>query len=127
VKTLNKDAAINKNQHAAEEENMSEMHVASDSHKIDDATAKTEEPSPINIQEQATNELSVDDEKSATKHYVMQITKCPHPNRKHYAKNMCSSCYRKFGRNDYARNCEHHDRLLYSKGMCQTCYLSDYH
>lgn len=30
---------------------------------------------------------------------VMQVTKCPHTNRKHYAKNMCSSCYRKFGRN----------------------------
>ena len=30
---------------------------------------------------------------------VMKITKCPHVNRKHYAKNMCSSCYRKYGRN----------------------------
>ena len=30
---------------------------------------------------------------------VMTITKCPHTLRKHYAKNMCSSCYRKFGRN----------------------------
>ena len=57
----------------------------------------------------------------------MAITKCPHVNRKHYAKNMCSSCYRKFGRNQYATNCEHTDRLLYSMGMCQTCYLSDYH
>ena len=30
---------------------------------------------------------------------VMKVTKCPHTNRKHYAKNMCSSCYRKYGRN----------------------------
>jgi len=30
---------------------------------------------------------------------AMKITRCPHVNRKHYAKNMCSSCYRKFGRN----------------------------
>ena len=30
---------------------------------------------------------------------VMKVTKCPHANRKHYAKNMCSSCYRKYGRN----------------------------
>eukprot|EP00347_Sterkiella_histriomuscorum_P000559 403375380 len=58
---------------------------------------------------------------------VMAITKCPHVNRKHYAKNMCSSCYRKYGRNQNAWNCVHHDRLLYSMGMCQTCYLSDYH
>lgn len=61
------------------------------------------------------------------KGYVMRITKCPHHTRKHYAKNMCSSCYRKYGRNEYAVNCPHTDRLLYSKGMCQTCYLSDYH
>lgn len=57
----------------------------------------------------------------------MKITKCPHTNRKHYAKNMCSSCYRKFGRNQYATKCGHNDRLLYSMGMCQTCYLADYH
>jgi hypothetical protein len=57
----------------------------------------------------------------------MQITKCPHVHRKHYAKNMCSSCYRKFGRNQLAWNCKHTDKLNYSIGMCQTCYLSDYH
>jgi C4-type Zn-finger protein len=58
---------------------------------------------------------------------VMEITKCPHTHRKHYAKNMCSSCYRKYGRNQTAWACPHRDRLLYSMGMCQTCYLSDYH
>ena len=57
----------------------------------------------------------------------MLVTKCPHTNRKHYAKNMCSSCYRKFGRKEYATKCEHTDRLNYSIGMCQTCYLADYH
>ena len=31
---------------------------------------------------------------------------------------MCSSCYRKYGRNQNAWNCAHHDRLLYSMGMC---------
>ena len=66
-------------------------------------------------------------DKEDEKGYVMRITKCPHENRKHYAKNMCSSCYRKFGRNEYAVNCPHTNKLLYSKGMCQTCYLSDYH
>jgi C4-type Zn-finger protein len=58
---------------------------------------------------------------------VMEITKCPHVHRKHYAKNMCSSCYRKYGRNQTAWACPHRDRLLYSMGMCQTCYLNDYH
>jgi hypothetical protein len=28
-----------------------------------------------------------------------KITNCPHIFRKHYAKGMCASCYRKFGRN----------------------------
>lgn len=52
---------------------------------------------------------------------------CPHTDRKHYAKNMCSSCYRRFGRKQYATKCGHSDRLLYSMGMCQTCYMADYH
>lgn len=56
----------------------------------------------------------------------MTITKCPHTDRKHYAKNMCSTCYRKVGRNKNATKCPHKDRLLYSKGMCQECYLSEY-
>eukprot|EP00356_Strombidium_inclinatum_P016227 CAMPEP_0170486954 /NCGR_PEP_ID=MMETSP0208-20121228/5847_1 /TAXON_ID=197538 /ORGANISM="Strombidium inclinatum, Strain S3" /LENGTH=295 /DNA_ID=CAMNT_0010761049 /DNA_START=496 /DNA_END=1383 /DNA_ORIENTATION=+ len=58
---------------------------------------------------------------------VMKVTKCPHTERKHYAKNMCSSCYRKYGRSQNATACEHTDRLVYSMGMCQTCYLADYH
>ena len=57
----------------------------------------------------------------------MKITKCPHTQRKHYAKNMCSSCYRKLGRNQLAWNCDHKEKLNYSGGMCQTCYLSHYH
>jgi len=73
---------------------------------------------------EAAEKSSEDDDQRAA---VMTITKCPHTSRKHYAKNMCSSCYRKFGRNQNAWKCEHHDRLLYSMGMCQTCYLSDYH
>ena len=54
-------------------------------------------------------------------------TNCPHANRKHYAKNMCSTCYRKNGRTAYATECQHKNRILYSKGMCQTCYLNEYH
>ena len=55
------------------------------------------------------------------------VTQCPHKDRKHYAKNMCSSCYRRYGRNQNATKCGHTDRLLYSMGMCQTCYMADYH
>ena len=70
-----------------------------------------------------TKEKEVKKDNGAT----MLITNCPHTERKHYAKGMCSSCYRKFGRNQLAWNCEHTTRLNYSIGMCQTCYLSDYH
>jgi|LauGreDrversion4_2_1035121.scaffolds.fasta_scaffold169993_5 hypothetical protein len=49
---------------------------------------------------------------------IMMNTNCPHINRKHYAKNMCSSCYRKNGRTSYATKCPHKNRILYSKGMC---------
>jgi hypothetical protein len=58
---------------------------------------------------------------------IMQNTACPHKNRRHYAKNMCSSCYRKNGRTSHATACPHKNRILYSKGMCQTCYLTSYH
>ena len=57
---------------------------------------------------------------------AMKITDCPHVNRKHYAKNMCSTCYRKHGRDQNAWNCEHKELANYSMGMCQTCYLNDY-
>ena len=57
----------------------------------------------------------------------MKITRCPHTNRKHYAKNMCANCYRRFGRDIKATKCKHKDRLAYSLGMCQACYLGDYH
>jgi hypothetical protein len=58
---------------------------------------------------------------------IMENTRCPHKNRKHYAKNMCSICYRKSGREAYAHACPHTEKRLYSKGMCQSCYLSSYH
>ena len=61
------------------------------------------------------------------RHQAKPVTQCPHKDRKHYAKNMCSSCYRRFGRNQNATKCGHNDRLLYSMGMCQTCYMADYH
>lgn len=65
--------------------------------------------------------------KDFQKHQSKPITDCPHPDRKHYAKGMCSSCYRKYGRKQNATKCGHLDRLNYSMGMCQTCYMADYH
>ena len=57
----------------------------------------------------------------------MNVFKCPHTERKHYAKNMCNNCYHKQGRNKKATKCPHRDRQCYAKGKCQNCYLNDYH
>ena len=70
-----------------ESQKFSEMKVCDghkDEHNLDDCP------------QEATDKSSVNDDQRAA---VMTITKCPHTHRKHYAKNMCSSCYRKFGRN----------------------------
>lgn len=57
----------------------------------------------------------------------MNVFRCPHKDRKHYAKNMCNNCYHKQGRNKKATKCPHRDRQNYAKGKCQNCYLNDYH
>jgi len=57
----------------------------------------------------------------------MNVFRCPHKDRKHYAKNMCNNCYHKQGRNKKATVCPHTDRQNYAKGKCQNCYLNDYH
>ena len=61
------------------------------------------------------------------------ILKCPHKNRKHYAKvilqlikNMCSNCYRKKGRMKKAWLCPHNTKSHYARGKCQNCYLYSY-
>ena len=55
-----------------------------------------------------------------------EITRCPHPEAKHYAKGMCNHCYHLYGRSSLATKCEHKDRLVYAKGMCQNCYFLSY-
>ena len=55
-----------------------------------------------------------------------KITACPHTDQRHYAKNMCSNCYRKLGREKLAWDCEHLDQPLYAKGKCHICYIDDY-
>jgi hypothetical protein len=57
----------------------------------------------------------------------MNVFRCPHTDRKHYAKNMCNNCYHKQGRNKKATKCPHQERQNYAKGKCQNCYLNDYH
>ncbi|CAG9335724.1 unnamed protein product [Blepharisma stoltei] len=57
----------------------------------------------------------------------MKITACPHVNKRHYARNMCSTCYHRSGRQKQAWACQHKDRRLYAKGVCKTCYLRNYH
>ena len=46
---------------------------------------------------------------------------------KHYAKNMCITCYHRVGRTKKAWACSHSDKLHYSKGLCQNCYLATYY
>ena len=48
----------------------------------------------------------------------MEVFLCPHPHRKHYAKNMCNNCYHRLGRNRKAWECVHVDRPHYAKGKC---------
>ena len=55
------------------------------------------------------------------------VTACPHYDRKHYAKNMCSACYNKNGRTKKAWVWGHPDKIHYAKGLCQFWYLAKYH
>ena len=55
-----------------------------------------------------------------------RLTKCPHKGAKHYAKNMCSSCYHSKGRSKRAWKCEHTDQAHYALGVCQVCYQANY-
>lgn len=55
-----------------------------------------------------------------------KITECPHPERKHYAKNMCSNCYHSKGRAKRAWKCNHSNKFHYAHGLCQNCYQLNY-
>jgi hypothetical protein len=56
-----------------------------------------------------------------------KINKCPHTDRKHYAKNMCHNCYHRKGKSKMAYACPHTNKSHYSAGMCQNCYLAKYY
>ncbi len=85
-------------------------------------------PRPENLQDlpKDIDESSSTSSSSSKSCGVSRVSACPHTNRKHYAKNMCSVCYHRFGRRKLAWNCEHVSRFNYSKGLCQPCYLRNY-
>lgn len=78
-------------------------------------------------EEQSENSDKKDSADGQAARKRMNVYKCPHTDRKHYAKNMCNNCYHKQGRNKKATKCPHKDRQNYAKGKCQNCYLNDYH
>lgn len=57
---------------------------------------------------------------------ISRNTKCPHKSVKHYAKNMCSTCYHAKGREKKAWNCSHITASHYALGLCQDCYQLNY-
>ena len=50
------------------------------------------------------------------------INKCPHVDKKFYAKGMCNHCYHHYGRPFTATKCIHKDRMSFAKGLCLQCY-----
>ena len=53
-----------------------------------------------------------------------KTNECGHPERAHYAKNMCNQCYHKHGRTKKPWKCNH--EKLYAHGLCQNCYINAY-
>lgn len=90
-----------------------------------------EEKNSSENEKQSEDLSQSDDQKQSTENANlrkrMNVFRCPHTDRKHYAKNMCNNCYHKQGRNKKATKCPHRDRQNYAKGKCQNCYLNDYH
>jgi hypothetical protein len=56
-----------------------------------------------------------------------EVVKCPHTDKKAYAKNMCHNCYHKRGKSKMASACAHTNKPHYSNGLCQNCYLAQYY
>ncbi|CAI2373276.1 unnamed protein product [Moneuplotes crassus] len=87
---------------------------------------KSQSPPPeVNPGDNSLKEIPVVISKS--KKIKKKINTCGHPNKKHYAKGMCSICYHRNGRTKLAWKCKHKDKPNYAKGCCQTCYLSLYY
>jgi hypothetical protein len=54
--------------------------------------------------------------------HSIKTNTCGHPERKHYAKNMCYNCYHRIGREKKAWKCSHGDKSHYALGYCHNCY-----
>jgi hypothetical protein len=61
---------------------------------------------------------------SARSKKIKKANSCGHPERSHYAKNMCNQCYHKHGRTKKPWRCSH--EKLYAHGLCQNCYINAY-
>jgi len=61
---------------------------------------------------------------SARSKKIKKTNTCGHPERSHYAKNMCNQCYHKHGRTKKPWKCNH--EKLYAHGLCQNCYINAY-
>jgi len=61
---------------------------------------------------------------SAKSKKIKKVNVCGHPERAHYAKNLCNQCYHKHGRTKKPWKC-HHEKL-YAHGLCQNCYINAY-
>jgi len=69
-------------------------------------------------------EQDVIDGLSAKSKKIKKSNMCGHPERGHYAKNMCNPCYHKHGRTKKPWRCSH--EKLYAHGLCQNCYINAY-
>mmetsp|Transcript_14006 Transcript_14006/g.16146 ORF Transcript_14006/g.16146 Transcript_14006/m.16146 type:complete len:104 (+) Transcript_14006:169-480(+) len=54
--------------------------------------------------------------------HIRRSNICGHPEREHYARGLCGSCYHRTGRDKKPWNCSH-DRL-YALGLCHKCYTA---
>jgi hypothetical protein len=77
------------------------------------------------VSENTTSSLSLLPEKIMNRPIKKKkVNMCGHPEREHYAKNMCNNCYHRYGRNKKPWLCTH--ERLYAHGLCQNCYINKY-
>jgi len=62
--------------------------------------------------------------KKITKRKKKRHNVCGHPEKEHYAKNLCYNCYHRRGRTKKPWKCNH--ERMYARGLCQNCYINDY-
>ena len=73
-----------------------------------------------------TTRQETDKKKKRNEKLIKTVTACPHVDSKHYAKNLCSNCYHRKGRDKKAWACKHVDRIHYAHGLCHNCYQTSH-